>query len=76
MTPLTPEERQAIIAAHPNAAPGEIDADILEYERLVAEMFSRDPSRASTASNVSLFVNEPASRLRQLHVKLFGDLKE
>jgi hypothetical protein len=70
MTPLSPEERQAIVDAHPSAAPGEIEADIDEYERLVAEMFSRDPS--AEAISVTPSAAPALSRLNQLHTKLFG----
>jgi hypothetical protein len=70
MTPLTREERDAILQAHPSAAPGEIEADIAEYERLVSEMFSTDPSTVQ-ASGAPPSVRG-ADRLNELHAKLFG----
>jgi hypothetical protein len=70
MTPMTREEREAILQAHPSAAPGEIEADIDEYERLVSEMFATDPSVAhpSGAPQEAIRVD----RLSALHAKLFG----
>lgn len=72
MTPLSPEERRAIVDAHPSAAPGEIEADINEYERLVAEMFSRDPSAQSDLLSAPQSAAPALSRLNALHAKLFG----
>jgi len=69
MTPLTPEERDAILQKHPAAAPGEIEADINEYEQLVSEMFATDPSEVQPGGAPRAMVRD---RLSELHAKLFG----
>jgi hypothetical protein len=70
MTPLTREERDAILQAHPSAAPGEIEADIAEYEQLVSEMFATDPSSVQPSGSPA--GGPGVDRLNELHAKLFG----
>jgi hypothetical protein len=70
MKPMTPEERARVIEAHPAAAPGEIEADLDEYERLVARMFQRDPD-APDIAGVTEAVDTESARLAALHEKLF-----
>ena len=74
MTPLTPEERRAIIDAHPAAAPGEIEADIEEYESLIAAVFARDPNDlpGQELTLAGRTDDATAGRLTVLHRKLFG----
>ncbi|MBI2686652.1 MAG: hypothetical protein HYX27_10075 [Acidobacteria bacterium] len=69
MTPLSREERDAVIRAHPAAEPGSIEADLDEYESLVAADFATDPS-AARAEHV--LGGAAMDRLAQLHEKLFG----
>jgi hypothetical protein len=74
MRPLSPEEKRRIIESHPQAAPGEIESDLSEYERLVAGMFQRDPD-ALPRPSPALVAAEPdpeRRRLAELHAKLFG----
>jgi hypothetical protein len=74
MRPLSPQDKQRILELHPAAAPGEIEADIAEYERLVALMFQRDPD-ASTPSGApfdAFTVDSRTNRLTELHEKLFN----
>lgn len=74
MTPLTPEERKAIIESHPSAEPGEIESDIEEYESLVAEMFAHDPAQApSPAPAFAAAGRLTVDRLTQLQQKLFKE---
>jgi hypothetical protein len=83
MKPFSPEERQAIIDSHPAAAPGEIEADIDEYQALVSDMMARDPSAElalagaapspARTRSAELAVPEPDERLRILHAKLFNE---
>jgi hypothetical protein len=73
MTPLTPEERKTIIESHPSAEPGEIDADIEEYESLVAEMFAHDPAQAPSPAPFAAAGRPTVDRLAQLQQKLFKD---
>lgn len=76
MRPLTSEERKRVIDSHPEAAPGEIESDLGEYERLVARMFQRDPDAPKPAAapgfEESLKADPEQLRLAQLHAKLFG----
>ena len=76
MTPLTREQRESVIRAHPAAAPGAIQADLDEYEALVAAQFAKDPSTRSAPQPAgvleSLAVADPVqARLAELHAKLF-----
>jgi len=69
MEPLTRAERDRIIQRHPNAAPGEIEADLDEYERLTSEFFRQDPDRALLEIDAAVL---PArQRLTELYRKLF-----
>jgi len=73
MRPLSPQEKRRVIQSHPEAAPGEIESDLSEYERLVSAMFQRDPDagpgfRAFTAPEP----DPERLRLAELHAKLFG----
>ena len=74
MTPMRDEERQALLDSHPSGAPGEIEADIAEYERLVSAMFSQDPDEAPAGAPAALESFPAASRLNELHEKLYGQL--
>jgi hypothetical protein len=69
MRPLSPEDKQRILDLHPAAAPGEIEADIAEYERLVALMFQRDPDAPppSGAPFETFATDGPTNRLTELH---------
>lgn len=71
MTPLTREERDEVIRAHPAAEPGSIESDLDEYEALVAARFAVDPS-AAPAMQPLMARENAASRLAELHQKLFG----
>ena len=71
MSPLTKEEREAILRSHPNAEPGTINNDIDEYESLVAMRFAQDPSRAPAAQPLVRGSMNAKSRLAELHEKLF-----
>ena len=73
MEPLKPEQKAAILAERPAASP----ADIEEYERLLAERFTHDPSQPvpAAAPRASFLTFEDRERrLRELHNKLFGPL--
>lgn len=52
MEPLSKDERQKIIDKHPDAAPDDIEADIEEYEQLLAERFLEDPNPNATAASL------------------------
>jgi hypothetical protein len=71
---LSPQDKQRILESHPAAAPGEIEADIAEYERLVALMFQRDPDApAPSGAPLRTFgIGAPTDRLSELHEKLFN----
>lgn len=75
MTPLSREERDAIIRAHPSAAPGAIEADLDEYEALVAARFAVDPSIPviRTLGAAPGPEDRAQARLEELHRKLFGE---
>lgn len=73
MTPLTQEERKAIIESHPTAEPGEIEANIQEYESLVAEMFAHDPAHAPSPAPFAAVARPTIDRLTELHQKLFKE---
>jgi hypothetical protein len=75
MRPLTEQEKDTIRQAHPDAAPGEIDSDLDEYERLVAQMFQRDPDApvAAPAATTGFEPADPGIRLAALHRKLFRE---
>jgi hypothetical protein len=74
MRPLSPEEKQRVVESHPQAAPGEIEADLGEYERLVSSMFQRDPAASPRPSPALASVESDSQerRLAELHSKLFG----
>lgn len=74
MKPLSEQEKQRILESHPAAAPGEIEADIAEYERLVALMFQRDPDAPPPAGAQfeTLSADAETNRLSELHEKLFN----
>ncbi|MDP9170268.1 MAG: hypothetical protein M3N54_06605 [Acidobacteriota bacterium] len=75
MRPLTTQEKQLIIESQPQAAPGALETDIQEYERLVAGMFQTDPDALPDAGPVLGVVAEPdpaRHRLAELHARLFG----
>lgn len=66
MEPLKPEEKAAILAARPQAAP----EDIEEYERLLNARFQQDPSApAALAAPLNVDIEQ---RLQELYEKLFG----
>jgi hypothetical protein len=69
MEPLTRAERERIIARHPNAAPGEVEAELDEYERLSSEVFRQDPDRPVAFGIRAL--GPSRERLAELHRKLF-----
>ena len=73
MRPLSAEDKQRILENHPSAAPGEIEADIAEYQRLVSLVFQRDPDAPNPAAAPfeSATADVPSNRLAQLHEKLF-----
>lgn len=74
MTPLTREEREAVLRAHPASEPGSIEADLDEYQALVAARFATDPSLlrpASSPAEANLRFSERRTRLEELHNKLF-----
>lgn len=84
MKPFTRAERQAIIDSHPAAAPSEIEADIDEYQSLVAELMSKDPSVPAAALAASpataaidradlALESDPTVRLQVLQAKLFPE---
>lgn len=75
MRALTQQEKDAVRQAHPAAAPGEIDADLDEYERLVALMFQRDPNAPQPAPGATATATAAAQpdRLVELHRKLFRE---
>jgi hypothetical protein len=82
MEPLKPEDKASILLARPLAQP----ADIEEYERLLAERFTKDPSvtpalrppaglagpgiRGTVPAKTPDQIRE--ERLLELHKKLFG----
>ena len=84
MKPFTHTERQAIIDSHPASAPSEIEADIDEYQSLVAELMSSDPSVPVVAAAPAAMVatasigqsdldleSDLTARLQLLQAKLF-----
>jgi len=74
MEPLKPEVKRNILDSRPTASP----EDIHEYERLLAQRFTADPSQPGTPT---AFLSAPAApgnpanvreaRLQELHQKLF-----
>ena len=70
MEPYTREERDRIIREHPNAAPGEIESDLDEYELLVSRIFRSDPDRPGFAAEFQS--DRDSVRLDELQKKLFG----
>ncbi len=82
MEPLKPEYKEQILRSRPPAQP----ADIEEYERLLAERFTRDPSvtpappmpRGVSVSGplkglpASTLEQLREDRIRELYQKLFG----
>lgn len=74
MTPLSREEREAVLSAHPAAEPGQIESDLNEYEALVAAQFAVDPSITPAFAPLELGIETVrSSRLAELHAKLFGN---
>jgi hypothetical protein len=65
MRPLSPEAKRRVIESHPEAAPGEIESDLGEYERLVSAMFQRDPD-APRRPGTALAAPEPDQAQRRL----------
>jgi hypothetical protein len=70
MEPLKPEFKAQILERIPNASPAEID----EYERLLSERFSRDPSERRAAPD-GLLREQGQSRLQELYNKLIVPLE-
>jgi hypothetical protein len=70
MEPLRPEVKRAILEQVPAASPEEID----EYERLLAESFTRDPSELQ-AQGDAMFREKGESRLQHLYEKLILPLQ-
>ncbi len=64
MTPLSPQEKQAMLSR-----PGVAPVDIEEYERLNAERFTRDPSLPAALDAAT---SSRESRLAELYMKLYG----
>lgn len=70
MEPLKPETvRQILDLARPAAAPG-VQDDLEEYERLLAERFTRDPDLPLSPREADA-VDQAEDRIAQLHQKLF-----
>ncbi len=67
MEPLKPDTKQRILQNSPQASP----ADIEEYERLLAERFTVDPSLPKSPTTAAAVANSE-KRLEELHRKLFG----
>jgi hypothetical protein len=72
MEPLKPDTKRSILQSNPQADP----ADIEEYERLLAEMFTVDPSiqpaPTSPAGIAGISAQQAReARLTELHRKLF-----
>jgi len=69
MEPLKPDTKRSILQSNPQADP----ADIEEYERLLAEQFTVDPSlQAAPMSAATISVQQARdARLAELHRKLF-----
>jgi hypothetical protein len=70
MEPLNPELRKAILLRVPEASPAEID----EYETLLAERFSRDPSSVLPSAEAVRGISAE-SRLQALYAKLIAPLE-
>ena len=75
MEPLKPETKQSILANRPDAVP----EDIQEYERLLAQRFTVEPSRVPVGVGLTAPAAAPdqagplrEARLRELYKKLFG----
>jgi len=66
MEPLKPETKRSILQVNPQADP----ADIEEYERLLAEQFTVDPSLPAGPMRETVISTREA-RLAELHRKLF-----
>ncbi len=72
MRPFTTKEIEEIAANHPLAAPGEIERDVEEYEKLISDLLlSEAPLPSDSLANRAPVAAAP-SRLEQLLEKLFG----
>lgn len=70
MRPLSPDEREAVALRHPEAAPGEVEGRLDEYERLLADRFAQDPD-LPLAPEAAGLVGDREERLLELHRLLF-----
>jgi hypothetical protein len=70
MEPLKPEVKRFVLENNPQASPEEME----EYERLLAERFTRDPDVAASPTAEAASASE--ERLNHLYQKLFGFLNE
>ena len=69
MEPLKPETKRSILQSNPQADP----ADIEEYERLLAEQFTVDPSLPAAPADTAMASRQQGrdARLAELYRKLF-----
>jgi hypothetical protein len=72
MEPLKPAARQIALARNPMATPEQVDQDLDEYQRLLANRFTRDPSEQPRALAAPEAGPQPQERLAELYTKLFG----
>lgn len=70
MEPINPELRRSILERVPSASPEEID----EYEQLLAERFTKDPSELRPQPE-ALAIDHAGTRLQALYEKLILPLR-